>query len=150
MQDNIFYPSGNFQNSRQQASGQHSISYKTVLFREGVKRPPTTTSTTTISPPPTTNPVTRVSDIMGWRLDLILQGNWSLHPLHKGPPLIRGGSLPAGGFTCAGFRSLALASAAARERKPPRQEGLSPSWRGGLLALGFSSSSGTQYHCADP
>ena len=45
---------------------------------------------------------------------------------------------------------LALAPAAARERKPPRQEGLSPTWRGGLLALGFSSSSGTQYHCADP
>ena len=35
---------------------------------------------------------------------------------------------------------MALASAAARERKPPRQEGLSPTWRGGLLALGFYSS----------
>ena len=35
---------------------------------------------------------------------------------------------------------LALAPAAARERKSPREEGLGPSWQGGLLALGFSSS----------
>ena len=34
---------------------------------------------------------------------------------------------------------LALAPAAARERKPPSQQGLSPCWPGGLLALGFSS-----------
>ena len=43
------------------------------------------------------NPVTRVSDIMGWRLDLIFQGNWSLHPMHKGPLPYR---VPAGGGVC--------------------------------------------------
>ena len=54
----------------------------------------------TLQHAPSANPVSRVSDL---RVNLILQGNWSLPTVHKGKTPIRGVALLTGGFDCASF-----------------------------------------------